>query len=262
MDLRLRGKRALVTGASYGIGRAIAQGLAEEGVRVAVNGRNLDTLRAAAAEIAASTGSTAVPIAADISRLEEVQSLVSQAVEALGGLDILVNNVPAPVFGPFLDHTDDDWQRAVDIKLMGYVRASREAIPHLQRAGGGVIINNIGSGGRAYTQNHVAGGSTNAALMLITTGLAHELGPLKIRVVGINAGAVQTSRHEALVRSRAESEQRDPADILRETVAGIPTGAISTPQDIAGLAVFLASERARQVNGTTIQIDGGLLRSV
>jgi 3-oxoacyl-[acyl-carrier protein] reductase len=262
MDLRLRGKRALVTGASYGIGRAIAQGLADEGVSVAINGRNSETLEAAAAEIRASKGGAAIPIVADVSRLEEVQRLVREAADALGGLDILVNNVPAPVFGPFLEHTDDDWQRAVDIKLMGYVRASREAIPYLQKAGGGVIINNIGSGGRAYTQNHVAGGSTNAALMLITTGLAHELGPLNIRVIGINAGAVQTSRHEALVRSRAESEGRDPADVVRDTVAGIPTGNISTPDDIADLAVFLASPRARQINGTTIQIDGGVLRSV
>jgi NAD(P)-dependent dehydrogenase (short-subunit alcohol dehydrogenase family) len=262
MDLGLRGKRALVTGASYGIGRAIAQGLAEEGVRVAINGRNMETLNSAAREIAESSGSQAVPIAADVSLPEEVARLVRQAAESLGGLDILVNNVPAPVFGPFLDHDDRDWQRAIDIKLMGYVRSIREAIPHLQRAGGGVIVNNIGSGGRAYTQNHVAGGSTNAALMLITTGLAHELGPLKIRVVGINAGAVQTSRHESLLRSRAESEQREPEEILRETVAGIPTAAISTPEDIANLAVFLASKRARQINGTTIQIDGGLLRSV
>jgi 3-oxoacyl-[acyl-carrier protein] reductase len=262
MDLRLRGKRALLTGGSYGIGRAIAEGLAEEGVSIAINGRNLDTLRTAAAEIASASGSKVVPIAADVSLAEEVQRLVREAADALGGLDILVNNVPAPVFGPFLEHTDEDWQRAVDIKLMGYVRASRAAIPHLQQDGGGVIINNIGSGGRAYTQNHIAGGSTNAALMLITTGLAHELGALRIRVLGINAGAVQTSRHESLVRSRAESEQRDPVDILRETVAGIPTGAISTPQDIADLAVFLASDRARQINGTTIQIDGGVLRSL
>src|SRR5712692_2731196 len=108
MDLGLRGKRALVTGGSYGIGRAIAEGLAEEGVSVAINGRNLDTLRAAATEIASTTGSTVVSIAADVSRAEEVQRLVREAADALGGLDILVNNVPAPIFGPFLDHADED----------------------------------------------------------------------------------------------------------------------------------------------------------
>jgi 3-oxoacyl-[acyl-carrier protein] reductase/bacilysin biosynthesis oxidoreductase BacG len=261
MDLRLRGRRALVTGASQGIGRAIACGLAAEGVGVAINGRNPETLDEATTEIRGLTGAKVVPVVADISRSEEVQRLVREAAEALGGLDIVVNNVPAPVFGPFVEHSDDDWQRAIEIKLLGYVRVIRAAIPYL-REHGGVIVNNIGSGGRAYTQNHVAGGSTNAALMLITTGLAHELGPQHIRVVGINAGAVQTSRHEHLLKSRAESESRDPAQILQETLAGIPTGAISTPEDIADLAVFLASDRARQINGTTIQIDGGLLRSV
>lgn len=265
MDLRLRGRRALVIGASYGIGRAIAAGLAAEGGAVAINGRHPDTLQTAATEIAGATGSTIVPVAADISRPDEVRRLVAAAAEALGGLDILVNNVPAPVFGPFLEHSDDDWQRAVEIKLMGYIRASREAIPFLQQGSaqprGGVIINNIGAGGRAYTRNHLAGGATNAALMLITAGLATELGPLRIRVVGINAGAVRTGRYDSLIQSRAETEQRDPAELLRETIAAIPTGAMSTPEDVADLAVFLASDRARQINGTVVTIDGGVLRA-
>jgi NAD(P)-dependent dehydrogenase (short-subunit alcohol dehydrogenase family) len=261
VDLRLSGKRALVTGASQGIGRAIAGGLAAEGVSVAINGRNAQSLRDAAVEIRERSGARVVPVVADIAQPDEVSALVRDAAEALGGLDIVVNNVPAPIFGPFLDHDDGDWERAVDIKLMGYVRVMRAAVPYL-RERGGVIINNIGSGGRAYASNHIAGGSTNAALMLITTGLAHELGPLHIRVVGINAGAVQTSRHEHLLRTRAASEGRKPEEILQETLTDIPTGAISAPEDIADLAVFLASDRARQINGTTIQIDGGLLRSI
>jgi NAD(P)-dependent dehydrogenase (short-subunit alcohol dehydrogenase family) len=261
VDLRLGGRRALVTGASQGIGRAIAGGLAAEGVSVAINGRNAQSLGDAAAEIRKRSEARIVPLVADVSQPDEVSALVRGAAEALGGLDIVVNNVPAPVFGPFVEHGDADWQRAIDIKLMGYVRVMRAAVPFL-RERGGVIINNIGSGGRAYTTNHIAGGSTNAALMLITTGLAHELGPLHIRVVGINAGAVQTSRHEQLLRSRAESEGREPEAILKETLTDVPTGAISTPDDIADLAVFLVSDRARQINGTTIQIDGGLLRSV
>lgn len=261
MDLRLRGRRALVTGSSSGIGRAIAEGLAEEGVNVAINGRTPETLHAVAGEIAAVTGGSVVPIAADVSRPDEVQRLVREAADALGGLDILVNNVPAPIFGPFLEHGDEDWQRAVEIKLLGYVRASREAIPFLQQRGG-VIVNNIGSGGKSYTRNHMAGGATNAALMLITTGLATELGPLKIRVVGINAGAVRTSRYDSLVKSRAATERRDPAAIMQEAIASIPTGAMSTPRDVADLAVFLASDRARQINGTIITIDGGVLRTI
>jgi 3-oxoacyl-[acyl-carrier protein] reductase len=250
-----------VTGSSSGIGRAIAEGLAEEGAGVVINGRSAESLQAVAAEIAAACGGAVVPIAADVSRREEVARLVAEAAAALGGLDILVNNVPAPIFGPFLEHSDEDWHRAVEIKLMGYIRASREAVPFLKESGG-VIVNNIGAGGKTYANNHSAGGATNAALMLLTAALATELGPMGIRVVGINAGAVQTGRHEALLRSRAESQGRDPAEIMRETLAAIPTGAISTPPDVADLAVFLASDRARQINGTIVTIDGGILKTI
>ena len=144
---------------------------------------------------------------------------------------------------------------------MGYIRACRAAIPFLA-ANRGVIVNNIGAGGKTYATNHSAGGATNAALMLLTTALATELGSVKIRVVGINAGAVRTERHEQLLRSRAETQGRDPADLMHETLAAIPTGAICTPRDVADLAVFLASDRARQVNGTTVAIDGGILRTI
>ncbi len=262
MDLRLKGKRALVTGSSYGIGRAIAEGLASEGVDVAINARNPQTLEATAREIRGFTGSTVIPIAADVSQPDQVNRLVREAVSSLAGLDILINSVPAPVFGPFLDHADDAWYKTMEIKFMGYIRTSREAIPYLQQAGGGVIINNIGAGGKSYYTNHLAGGASNAALMLVTTGLATELGPLGIRVVGINAGFVWTSRVEGLVNSRARTEGRDRDTILYEMVAGIPTGRMSTPEDVADLAVFLASERARQINGTIVTIDGGMLRAL
>lgn len=262
MDLRLRGKRALVTGSSYGIGRAIAEGLAREGVNVAINARNPDALEAAAAEIRGATGSTIIPIAADVAEPDQVIRLVQEATGAPGGLDILVNSVPAPVFGPFLRHDDDAWHTAMEIKFMSYIRTSREAVPHLQRAGGGVIINNIGAGGKTYYTNHLAGGASNAALMLVTTGLATELGALRIRVVGINAGFVRTPRLESLINNRARTEQRAPDAVMQDMVAGIPTGNMATPEDVANLAVFLASDRARQINGTIVTIDGGMMRTL
>jgi NAD(P)-dependent dehydrogenase (short-subunit alcohol dehydrogenase family) len=262
MDLRLRGKRALVTGSSYGIGRAVAEGLAAEGVSVAINSRNHEALEAAAKDITQSTGSTVVPIAADVSEADQVIRLVQEAATALGGLDILVNSVPAPVFGPFLEHPDEAWHKAMDIKFMSYIRTSREAIPHFRQAGGGVIVNNIGAGGKAYYTNHLAGGASNAALMLVTTGLATELGPLNIRVVGINAGFVLTPRIESLIANRVRTEQRDQEQVRQDMVAGIPTGRMATAQDVANLVVFLASDRARQINGTIVTIDGGMMRTL
>ena len=262
MELHLRGKRAIVTGASMGIGRAIAEGLAEEGVAVAICARSLGPLEDTATEIAAKTGAPVVPIAADLRELADAQRFVCEAVAALGGLDIVVNNAGASVRASFLDRPDEDWFEAMQLKFHGYVRVSREAIPHLQQAGGGVIVNIIGTGGKTYTENHLAGGASNAAIMLLTTGLATELGPLQIRVVGINPGAVLTPRWERSVALRARTRQVDPSVIQQEAVATTPTGRISTAEDVADLAVFLASERARQINGTIVTLDGGTLKAL
>ena len=262
MDLHLRGKRAIVTGASVGIGRAIAEELAHEGVGVAICARSAEPLQQAAKAIAAKTGSLVVPIAADLRELSEVKRFVQEAADTLGGIDIVVNNAGASTRAPFLERPDEDWVDAMRLKFHGYVRVSREAIPHLQRAGGGVIVNIIGTGGKVYTEHHLAGGASNAALMLLTTGLATELGPLKIRVVGINPGPVLTPRWERSLAARAQRQQRDPEAINQEVVDQTPTGRITTADDVADLAVFLASDRARQINGTIVTIDGGLLKAL
>ena len=262
MDLHLRGKRAIVTGASAGIGRAIAEGLAREGVDVAISARNGERLTAVAQEIAKEIGATIVPIAGNMAELPDIQRFVGEAASALGGLDIVVNNAGASPFGPFLEHPDEHWDDAMRLKFLGYVRSSREAIPHLERAGGGVIINIIGAGGKAYYKNHLAGGASNAALMLVSTGLATELGPLKIRVVGINPGPVLTERWDRLIQALARYEQRDPRDVQQDFLKETPTGEITTAEDVANLTVFLASDRARQINGTIVTIDGGMLKAL
>ena len=262
MDLQLRGKRAIVTGASAGIGRGIARELAREGVSVAITARHAGPLEEAAKAIAGETGSTVIPIAADMTELAEIQRFVRDAATALGGLDIVVNNAGASPFGPFLEHSDEHWQDAMRLKFLGYVRTSREAIPHLQQAGGGVIVNIIGAGGKMYYKNHLAGGASNAALMLVSTGLATELGPLKIRVVGINPGPVQTVRWDRLLAALGWYEGRHPEAVNQDFLANIPTGTIPTVEDVADLAVFLASPRAKQINGTIVTIDGGMSKAL
>ncbi|HEX2173065.1 MAG TPA: SDR family oxidoreductase [Dehalococcoidia bacterium] len=262
MDLNLKGKRAIVTGASAGIGRAIAHGLAQEGVDVAISARRPEPLAETARQIAVETGATVIPLAGDMSRLEEVQRFVREAVAALGGLDILVNSAGTSSFGPFLDHPDEDWEEAMRLKYVSHIRASREAIPHLERAGGGVIVNIIGTGGKAYLRYHLAGGASNAALMLLTTGLAAELGPLKIRVVGINPGPVRTERYDKLIAALARYDNRTTDEVHQEFLTATPTGEIPAAEDVAHLAVFLASDRARQINGTIVTIDGGMVKTI
>jgi len=264
MDLGLSGRRALVLGSSHGISNAIAATLLREGVNVAINSQDPGRVAAAASALGTGTEPEVVHVAGDLSSDQEIQQVVNQAAGALGGLDILINSVLAPSFGfgPFLAHADEDWGRMMQIKFIGYVRAMRAAIPHFQRAGRGVIMNNIGAGGKTYYTNHLVGGSANAALMLLTTGLATELGPLSIRVVGINAGAVRTKPYDDLLRSRAETEKLPIDELQRETVVGVPTGAMPTPEDVADLAAFLVSDRARQINGTIVTIDGGMMRTL
>jgi NAD(P)-dependent dehydrogenase (short-subunit alcohol dehydrogenase family) len=208
------------------------------------------------------TGLRPPTFAGDISDSSGCQVLVDDAAAALGGLDILVNNVPAPVFGPFLGHGDHQWEEAMRLKFHAYVRTSRCAVPHLARSAGGVIVNIIGVGGKVVKEDHLAGGSANAALMLLTTGLAKELGTRGIRVVGVSPGSTQTARHDAHVLEIATETHESVETVEERLVATTPTGRLSLPQDIADVVAFLASARARQVNGTTVTVDGGAMQAV
>lgn len=262
MDLRLQGKRAIVTGASVGIGRAIAQGLAEEGADVAINARGADRLADAAKAIAEATGRRIIPIAGDAAVRAETERFVEGAAEALGGIDIVVNSAGLSRFGPFMKHEDEDWFHAIEMKYISHIRTIRAAIPHLRRAGGGVIIEIIGTGGKTYLNGHLAGGAANAALMLLTVGLAAELGPDRIRVVGINPGPVLTERYYGLVRGTAAIVGATEEQVNQKFIDDTPTGSIPTAEEVADLAVYLASDRAHQVNGTIVTIDGGASRAL
>lgn len=262
MDLGLRGKRAIVTGASDGIGRAVAQELAAEGVAVAISARRPGPLEDAAKEIAGKTGSQVVPIAGDMSRREDVERFVGEAATALGGLDIVVNSAGTSSFGPFLEHADEDWEEAMRLKYVSHVRTIREAVPYLRQARGGVVVDIIGTGGKQYFKYHLAGGASNSALMILIPGLATEFAAEGIRVVGINPGPVQTVRYEKLCLALARYEKRTPEEVHADFLAATPTASIPTAEDVADLTVFLASERAKQINGTIVTLDGGMLKMI
>lgn len=261
MELGLNGKAALVIGGSAGIGRAVAEQLSREGMRVVLAARDGGRASEAAAAIVSRTGGTVVPLVADVADASEGRAVVEAAARELGGLDVLVNSVPSPVFGAFLDHTDEDWEDAMRTKFFAYVRAIREAVPHLS-AGGGVVINVIGTGGKTYLTHHLAGGASNAALMLLSTGLAQELGPLGIRVVGVNPGATRTERLDRIADQLARKDDRSIDEVRQEMAASFPLGSIPEADDVASVVTFLASDLARQVNGTVVTVDGGTSPSV
>jgi 3-oxoacyl-[acyl-carrier protein] reductase len=255
MDLGLKGRTALVTGASEGIGSAIARKLAEEGVRVAICARTESTLKDTAAAIARATGLEIVSIPADLRSLDGCRAVVEQAAEALGGLDILVNNAGASAFGPFVDLPDEAFVDAINGKLLGYIRCAKAAVPHMRRRGGGVIVNITGTTQQAIPL-HTPGSACNAAIRMFSKELSMELGPLNIRVNSVAPGRIQTARADRLLEATAASQGTTPEVVLSQLVKTIPSGRVGTTDDIADAVCFLVSERATYINGAALVVDG------
>jgi 3-oxoacyl-[acyl-carrier protein] reductase len=255
MDLGLKGKTALVTGASEGIGKAVARKLADEGVRVAICARTEATLKATAAEIAGATGMDIVPFPADLRSLAGCQGFVAQAAERLGGVDILVNNAGASAFGPFVDLPDEAFVDAINGKLLGYIRCAKAVIPHMRRRGGGVIVNITGTTQQAVAL-HTPGSACNAAIRMFTKELSIELGPLNIRVNSVAPGRIQTARADRLLHANAATQGTSPAAVLGELVKTIPSGRLGSVDDIADAVCFVVSERATYMNGAALTVDG------
>jgi 3-oxoacyl-[acyl-carrier protein] reductase len=255
MDLGLKGRLALVTGASEGIGSAIARKLAEEGARVAICARTESTLKDTAAAITRTTGQEIVSIPADLRSLDGCRAVVQQAAENLGGLDILVNNAGASAFGPFVDLPDEAFVDAINGKLLGYIRCAKAAVPHMRRRGGGVIVNITGTTQQAIPL-HTPGSACNAAIRMFSKELSMELGPLNIRVNSVAPGRIQTARADRLLDATAAAQGTTPEVVLGQLVKTIPSGRVGTTDDIAAAVCFLVSERANYINGAALVVDG------
>jgi NAD(P)-dependent dehydrogenase (short-subunit alcohol dehydrogenase family) len=255
MDLGLEGKTALVTGASEGIGSAVARKLADEGVRVAMCARTEATLKTTAAEIAKATGVDVIPIAADLRSLAGCQTFVAEAAERLRGIDILVNNAGASAFGAFVDLPDDAFVDAINGKLLGYIRCAKAVIPHLQQRGGGSIVNITGTTQQAVPL-HTPGSACNAAIRMFSKELSIELGPLNIRVNSVAPGRIQTARSDRLLDATATAQGSSRAVLLGQLIKTIPSGRVGTIDDIGDAVCFIVSERATYINGAALVIDG------
>ncbi|MBI2178274.1 MAG: SDR family oxidoreductase [Candidatus Tectomicrobia bacterium] len=257
MDLSLKGKRALVTGSSEGIGRAIAQGLAAEGAEVAICARRPGPLRQAAERIQAETGAKVHSFGADLSRTEDCDRVVRQAAEAMGGLEILVNNVGQIKLAGIAEISDADWQKEIDRNVMSAVRCARAAWPYLMRRGGRVINITGLAGKQVHLPGDMATSLTKAALNSFTKTLAHEGGKHGILVNNVCPGPILTEgmpERLGWIAGRLKISVED-ARRNRERVSVL--GRLGTPEEVANVAVFLASERASFVTGVTVEVDGG-----
>ena len=263
MDLNLKGKTALVTGASRGIGAAIACELAREGVAVCLAARDREKLDEVAASIGAISGSNrTTAIAGDLREPAGVQAAVETAVAAFGKLDILVNNAGATKRADFFTLTEEDWQDGFTLKFHGYVRATRAAWPHLREAKG-CIVNIVGVGSRAGSAEFTIGGSVNVALLNFTKAMA-DIGMTQgVRVNAINPGLVETERFgRNIARVTRDHGFTTREQAIQFLLSSHGTTRVGRPEEIGWLTAYLASEKADFIQGCVIDIDGGATRSL
>ena len=256
MSRGLRDRRALVTGASAGIGFATADRLASEGAHLALVARNESRLSQARAHIAGTHGVNVVQIVADLSLPDAPGRAVEQASDALGGIDILVNNAGSSPFGSLEAVGDGDWMSSIDLKLMGYVRCTRAVFAIMKENGGGVIVNVVGMAGRSASPAYVLG-SLNAALLHFTKSVAELGGPHGIRVMAVNPGLTTTDRMEEAIdvwaRDAGMTNEEFRTAYLDERV---PLGRFTTPEDVAEAIAYLCSDAAAPATGSAIELDG------
>ncbi len=257
MDLQLKGKTALVTGGSEGIGKGIARALAREGVDVAVCARRKDKLDQAAAEIAKETGRKVVAIPADLTKEADAKNFVEQGHRALGRVDIMVNNAGSAPGGVIEHLSEADWTQALQLKFMGYVRCLRYVLPIMVRQGGGRVVNLIGNDGVKHSYWEIAPGAANAAGQNLTMSLASQYGRHNISLCAVNPGPVRTERWAGLVAAMSRDMKLSYEEANKLAPASIPMGRIAEVEEIANLVAMLASPLMHFVNGTMIEIDGG-----
>src|SRR6185312_11717174 len=261
MELGLKGRAALVTGASKGIGKAIAWGLAAEGVRVALIARTDAVLEAAAGEIRAATGAKVIALAADIRDAAAVAAAVEQARAELGPLHILVNNAGGPIKRPERQITwrDSEWRDDIDTKTLGMLRVTQAMIPHMPTDGTGRIINVSGIAGSSVLTSALTHGLNNAAMNHVTSYLAADLAAARITVNAVIPGLIATEWRDTWAQNAAAQRELSKQQFLDRTCRdwGIVCGRWGAMREVADAVLFLASDRAAYINGAKLAVDGG-----
>jgi NAD(P)-dependent dehydrogenase (short-subunit alcohol dehydrogenase family) len=253
MDLHLRGKRVLITGASKGIGAAAAEAFAEEGAHLLLAARSGDQLKAVAERLRSTHQIDAATIVTDLRKPEDIARLVKEAAD----VDILVNNA-GDIPGGSIDKIDEaTWRHAWELKVFGYINITRAIYAQMKARGHGVIINDIGVAGEKFDANYICGSTGNAAIMSFTRALGGKSLADNIRVVGISPGPVGTDRHVTLLKTRAKNQFGDE-NRYKEFQKGLPNGRPAHPREIGDLMAFLASDRSAYTSGVIFTVDGGI----
>ncbi len=251
MQLGLEGKSVLVTGGSKGIGLACAKAFMSAGARVAICSRDQANIEAALTTMPGARGFTA-----DLTEAAAAAAVLARVEADQGPLDILVNSAGAAIRVPPAELTPAAWRAAMDAKFFTTINVADPAVKAMAARGRGVIVNIIGAGGKTASATHIAGGAANAALMLATAGLALAYAQTGVRIIGINPGLTETGRVTQGLEAAARLAGISPEQARANSLKAIPLGRMAKPEDIANMALFLASDRASYVCGTIITMDG------
>ena len=262
MDLGLRGKVAIITGSSDGIGFATARGLAHEGTRVVLCARREALLTQARDAIAKETGAEVFALTCDVQRLDDVKRLVDATMQRFSAIDILVNNAGSVPAIKFTDVSDVQWYEMLERKLLGYLRMTREVVPHMQKAGWGRIVNVAGTAGWEPSSTGMAVGINNAAVMNWTKSMSLQYGADGILVTTVAPGSIDTPRQVYNRQREAEVTGKSVEELRAARVKDIPLHRLGRPDEVANLIVFLASECSSYMTGTCVTVDGGVVRGI
>ena len=253
MELGLKGKVAVVTGGTEGIGKATALKLAQEGAKVAICARRAELLDKTAGEIG-KTGAEVLAVAADMSKPGDIERFMKAVIERFGRLDILVNNAGTSARGKFLEVDDATWSADLELKLFGAIRCTRLAVPHMKKQGGGRIVNITISSAKQPGAQSMPTSVSRAAGLALTKALSKEYAADNILVNTVCIGKIKSGQHER----RIKSEGLDANEYYARTAKEIPLGRVGEPAEVANVIAFLVSDAASYVTGSSINLDGGI----
>jgi NAD(P)-dependent dehydrogenase (short-subunit alcohol dehydrogenase family) len=255
MDLGLKDRVVLITGGSKGIGLACARAFLAEGAKVAIASRSKVNLVAAERQLK-TEGREVVKVSGDLIDAANARRMIAEVEQALGPIDVLVNSAGGAKRTPPEELSPEAWRAAMDAKYFTYVHAIDAVIKGMASRKRGAIVNIIGTGGKVASRTHLPGGAANAALMLVTAGLASAYGPQGVRVNTVNPGATLTDRLKAGMETDARAAGITPDEALKRATERAPLGRLAEPDEIANAVLFLASDRASYVTGAVLAMDG------